>query len=167
MRGIVPSRDAALPAGPIDVLLVCSTGGHLLQLTMLRAAWEGRAAVWVTFDKSDSRSLLEGETVVTAYGPTNRSVRNALRNLLLAIRLLPRLRPAIVISTGAGVAVPFAWLGRLLGARVVYVESLTRSDEPSLSLRLIAPVAHRVYVQWPELAAAVRRARHAGNVVGT
>jgi len=161
------AKQGSLPAGPVDVLLVCSTGGHLLQLTMLRAAWEGRTAVWVTFDKSDSRSLLDGETVVTAYGPTNRSAMNALRNLGLALRLLPRLRPALVISTGAGVVVPFAWLGRLLGARIVYVESLTRSEEPSLSLRLIAPVVHRVYVQWPELAPAVRRARYVGNVVGS
>ena len=46
---------------------------------------------------------------------------------------------------------PFAWIGRLFGARVVYVESVTRIDSPSLSCRLIRPVASRTYVQWPEL----------------
>ena len=34
--------------------------------------------VWVSFDKSDVRSLLAGEDVVTAFGPTNRSLRNLL-----------------------------------------------------------------------------------------
>ena len=50
------------------------------------------------------------------------------------------MRPAVIVTTGAGVAVPFAWIGRLLGARVVYVESLTRIEAPSLSYRLIRPV---------------------------
>ena len=146
------------------MLLVCSTGGHLLQLVALREAWEGHSHVWVTFDKSDARSLLAGERVVHAYGPTNRNVPNLLRNLALAWRVLRRVRPRTIVTTGAGLAVPFAWIGRLLGARVVYVESFTRIDEPSLSCRLIAPVAARIYAQWPELARALPRARYVGNV---
>jgi beta-1,4-N-acetylglucosaminyltransferase len=143
---------------------VCSTGGHLLQLTALSDAWEGRSRAWVTFDKSDARSLLRDETVYFAYGPTNRSIRNLLRNLLLATRLVATLRPRVVVTTGAGVAVPFAWIARVLGARIVYVESFTRIDGPSLSCRLIAPVAARIYAQWPELVEAYPRARYRGNV---
>ncbi len=149
---------------PIDVLLVCSTGGHLLQLVALREAWDGRSRAWVTFDKSDARSLLQGEFVYHAHGPTNRNIPNLLRNLLLAPRIVGRLRPRVVITTGAGVAVPFAWIARLRGAKIVYVESFTRIDHPSLSCRLIAPVANRIYAQWPELADAYPRARFVGNV---
>jgi UDP-N-acetylglucosamine:LPS N-acetylglucosamine transferase len=148
----------------VDVLLVCSTGGHLLQLVALSEAWEDRTRVWVTFDKSDARSLLEGEAVAYAYGPTNRNIPNFLRNVRLARRLVRDLRPKVVVTTGAGVAVPFAWIARLRGAKVVYVESFTRIDEPSLSCRLIAPVAARIYAQWPELAASYGRARYRGNV---
>jgi beta-1,4-N-acetylglucosaminyltransferase len=148
----------------VDVLLVCSSGGHLLQLNALRAAWEDVSRSWVSFDKSDVRSLLRDERVYYAYGPTNRSVRNLVRNLLLAWSVVARTRPTVLITTGAGVAVPFAWIARLRGARVVYVESVTRIDSPSLSCRLIAPVATRVYAQWPELAAAYGRARYAGSV---
>jgi UDP-N-acetylglucosamine:LPS N-acetylglucosamine transferase len=71
-----------------------------------------------------------------------------------------------MVTTGAGVAVPFAWVARLHGTKVVYVESLTRIDRASLSCRLIKPVADRVYVQWPELAAALPGSRYVGNVVG-
>jgi beta-1,4-N-acetylglucosaminyltransferase len=152
------------------VLLVCSTGGHLLQLVALRGAWGDFSRIWVTFDKSDARSLLADEHVVYAHGPTNRNfgvlaVTNLLRNLLGAVRLLRVVRPRVVLTTGAGVAVPFAWVGRLLGARVVYVESLTRIEQPSLSLRIIAPVANRIYAQWPELQEAVPKARYVGSVV--
>jgi UDP-N-acetylglucosamine:LPS N-acetylglucosamine transferase len=148
-----------------ELLLVCSTGGHLLQLVALREAWDGFSRVWVTFDRGDSRSLLADEEVVLAHGPTNRNVPNLLRNLALAWRVVRRERPRVVLTTGAGVAVPFAWIGRLFGARVVYVESVTRIEGPSLSLRLIRPVASRLYVQWPELLEAVPRAKYAGSVL--
>ena len=55
---------------------------------------------------------------------------------------------------------------RLRGIPVVYVESLARAERPSLSCRLVAPVADRVYVQWPELLSALPRARYAGTVFG-
>lgn len=148
----------------VDVLLVCSTGGHLLQLHALRAAWAGTRHAWITFDKSDARSLLENERVLFAFGPTNRNVGNLARNLKLAFRLVRQLRPRVVVTTGAGVAVPFCWLGRIFGAKIVYVESLSRIEAPSLSCRLIAPVATRVYAQWPELAEAYGRARYVGSV---
>ncbi len=147
-----------------NLLLVCSTGGHLVQLVALRDSWEGFSRAWVTFDKSDARSLLEHERVYFAYGPTNRSIKNLLRNLLMAWRVVREVRPAVLITTGAGLAVPFAWVARLRGAKVVYVESLARIDGPSLSYRLIAPIAHRRYVQWPELARVLPRSRFVGNV---
>jgi beta-1,4-N-acetylglucosaminyltransferase len=150
-----------------DLLLVCSTGGHLLQLVALRESWEGFNRTWVTFDKSDARSLLDGEAVVFAHGPTNRSVRNLLRNLRVAWRLIRATRPKAVVTTGAGVAVPFAWVGWLHGAKIVYVESLARIDGPSLTHRLVAPIAARRYVQWPELAESLPRTRFAGNVFST
>lgn len=151
---------------PVDVLLVCNSGGHLLQLHSLRGAWKDRSHVWVSSDKSDARSLLAGERVYFGYSPTARNLPNLLRNTLLAGRLVVRLRPRVIVTTGAGMAVPFCWIGRLFGARVAYIESFARVEAPSLSLRAIAPIADRVYVQWPELLAAIPRARFAGSVFG-
>lgn len=153
-------RDAG---GRTDLLLVCSCGGHLLTLWSLQPAWEGFSRVWVTFDKSDSRSLLEKERVVFAHGPTNRNLKNTLRNLVVAWRTIRAVRPKVVLTTGAGVAVPFSWMGRLHGARVVFVESISRIDDLSLSCRLVKPICDRVYVQWPELVGASRGLRYAGQ----
>jgi beta-1,4-N-acetylglucosaminyltransferase len=147
-----------------DLLLVCSTGGHLVQLVALREAWEPFTRTWVTFDKSDAQSLLRAERVRFAHGPTNRNIKNLLRNLVLAWRVVGEVRPKLMLTTGAGVAVPFAWIARLRGAKVVYVESLARIDGPSLSYRLIAPVATRRYVQWRELANLLPHSRFVGNV---
>ena len=155
--------EAQRSEGSVDVLAVCSTGGHLLQLASLRPAWSHLTSAWVTFDKSDARSILAGERVLYAHGPTNRNIPNLLRNLLLAWRVVRRLRPRVIVSTGAGVAVPFAWIGRLHGAAVVYVESFTRIERPSLTFRLLRPVTTRAYAQWPELAERTG-ARYAGNL---
>jgi UDP-N-acetylglucosamine:LPS N-acetylglucosamine transferase len=133
-------------------------------MVALEGAWGQYSHVWVTFDKSDSRSLLRDEQVVWAYSPTNRNVKNLLRNLGLAWKTLRAVRPRVLLTTGAGVAVPFAWLARLRGVRVVYVESFTRIEGPSLTGRLVAPIAHWCYVQWPELARVVSKASYAGNV---
>jgi beta-1,4-N-acetylglucosaminyltransferase len=153
---------------PVDVLLVCSSGGHLLQLWSLRPAWEGYARAWVvaSHEGSDVTSLLEGEKYAFCYSPTTRSLRNLVRNTVLAWRLLGRLRPSVVVTTGAAIAVPFAWVARARGIRTVYVESLARSERPSLSCRLVSPAVDRLYVQWPQLARTLPGARYAGTIFG-
>jgi beta-1,4-N-acetylglucosaminyltransferase len=158
-----------------DIVLACSSGGHLFQMLALRDAWDGYSRIWVTDDASDTRSLLRDERVVYAFGPTHRDLRNGphriaiawIRNTLLGIRLVRSLRPRVILTTGAGTTVPFAWVGRLLGCKVVYVESVTRVHTPSLSCRLIRPIAHRIYVQWPELVERIPRARYVGSVLAS
>ncbi len=145
------------------VLLVCSPGGHLQQMLALKPAWESFDTSWVTLAGSDVEHILRNQDVVLAHGPTNRSLRKLARNVLLAARVLLRERPDAILSTGAAIAVPFFLLGRIVGARLVYVESLTRTEGLSLSGRLVAPLAHEQFVQWP---GAVRgRARYVGSIL--
>jgi beta-1,4-N-acetylglucosaminyltransferase len=152
-----PRRSARL-----GCLLVASSGGHLFQLLQLRDGWPREQRHWVTFDTPDARSLLAGEEITFAAHPTNRNLPNLLRNLVLAARLLWRVRPRAVVTTGAGVAVPFCWVGRLAGARIVYIESLARVDGPSLTGRLVRPVAHEFFVQWPARRPWFRKAQYRG-----
>jgi len=152
------------PAQRVELFLVCSAGGHLQQLVLLREAWRDRSRLWITDDALDTRSMLTGEAVAFGDPPSSRSFRSLVRNTFRAGRLLARHRPAIVLTTGAAIAFPYVWLGRLFGAEVIYVESVTRIDSPSTTLRLVRPAASRVYVQWPELAERVRGARYEGTV---
>ena len=156
---MVPDDEA------VDVIVVCSAGGHLFDACAISDAWSDRTRAWVSFDKPDVRSRLSTERVYFGHGPTNRHVPNLLRNLVRAWRLLGRTRPRVLVTTGAGIGVPFAWVARLRGAQVIYVECAGRIDRPSLSGRLIAPVAHALYAQWPELAERWPKARYEGNVL--
>jgi beta-1,4-N-acetylglucosaminyltransferase len=140
----------------LRALLVCSPGGHLQQMLALEPAWRGADVTWVTLRSRDVEHLLAAGEVVYGRGPTNRSIFNFLRNLPLAWRTIRAVRPDAILSTGAGLAVPFFLIGRLLGCRLVYVESMTRTETISTSGRLVYPLAHQFFVQWP---GAVRRRR--------
>ena len=145
------------------MLLVCSPGGHLAQLYRLQPWWSRYDRVWVTADREDARSLLDGETVVPAHFPTTRNLLNLVRNFFLARRTLRRYRPDVVVSTGAGVAFPFFLLGRLFRARTVYLEVYDRIDSRTLTGRLCYPLSSLFLLQWEEQ----QRLYPRGFVVGT
>jgi UDP-N-acetylglucosamine:LPS N-acetylglucosamine transferase len=144
---MIPDAGKPLPSSG-RILLVASSGGHLIQLQALRPWWKGHDRLWVSFDTPDVRSALVDERLVTAHHPTTRNLRNLLRNLLLAFRVLRSERPDVVISTGAGVAVPFFWLARLMGIGTVYLEVFDRIESPTLTGLLCYPVADAFLVQW-------------------
>lgn len=143
-----PVDDATVPS--IRVLMVCSSGGHLAQLMTLRPWWSQRDVCWVTFPTEDGKSLLAGQRAVYAYHPTTRNVKNLLRNFGLAVAVLRRERPDVIVTTGAGVALPFFVLGKLAGIPTVYIEVFDRIDHPTLTARLCKPFTSRMLVQWDE-----------------
>ena len=149
------------PDAPI--CLVSSPGGHFMQLYSLGDVWRTERRLWVTLPAADTQVLLKDESVCLACGPTNRNIPNLLRNLRLAFSVLRKERPKAVISTGAGVSVPFVWAARLLGIRTVFIEDLTRVSRLSLSGKLVYRIADVFLVQWPELAARYRRAQYRGR----
>ncbi len=142
------------------VLLVCSDGGHLAQLHRLQPWWSQHDRTWMTFRKPHATSLLEGERVVWAHHPTTRNVGNLLRNVVLGWRVLRRERPTVVVSDGAGVALPVFVLAWLLRIPRVYIEVYDRIDSRTLTGRLCRPFSSLFLVQWPE-----QQALYRGSVV--
>jgi UDP-N-acetylglucosamine:LPS N-acetylglucosamine transferase len=142
--------DRVGPQKADHIMLVGSSGGHLAQLFALRPWWSERERTWVTFETPDAVSLLDGEDVIYAHYPTTRNIRNLVRNAFLARRLLRQLRPDVVISTGAGVAVPFFALAHRMGIPTVYVEVYDRIETPTLTARLCRPFTSKMLVQWEE-----------------
>ena len=148
------------------LLLIASSGGHIYEMFCLREFWKDKERYWVSFGTADARYLLREERVVYwAAHPTVRNVPNLLRNLVLAFRLLLRHRPAMILTTGSGVAAPFLWLAWVLRIPTVFVESITRITELSLTARMVKPFTSRFLVQWPELAERVPGAEYHGRIV--
>ena len=149
----------------MKLCLVCSSGGHLLELYQLKSAWSQYDRFWVTFDFKDTKYLLKDEKFYKAFSPTNRNIINLILNFFLAIRVLLKEKPDVIISTGAAVCVPFFYLGRLLGIRTIYIESFSRVTELSLSGKLVYPITTEFIVQWNELTKKYPRARFKGQII--
>lgn len=134
------------------VCIPTSSGGHLTHMRMLMPVLDKAAdRFWVTFDKEDANTALEGERVYHCFFPTNRNVRNTVRNTLLAARVLREERPDLIVSSGAAIAVPFFLVGKLMGAKTVYIEVFDRVDAPTLTGRLVRRFTDLFVVQWPEM----------------
>lgn len=137
------------------ICLVGSSGGHLTHLYMLKPTWENSDRFWVTFDKIDANSILKDERVYHCYFPTNRNIKNLIKNTFLARKILRKEKPDIIISSGAAVAVPFFWLGKLRRSKNrtknIYIEVFDRIDKPTLTGRLVKPVTDKFIVQWDEM----------------
>ena len=157
---------ARAPEARDRLLLVGSSGGHLAQLIALQPWWSKGPRAWVTFDTPDAKSLLRDESRVTwAYRPTTRSLRNLLRNAYLAVRVVRGFRPTVVVSTGAGVALPFFVVARMYRIRTVYIEVFDRIDGPTLTGRLCRPFTDLMLVQWPEQTVLYRDAIEIGRLL--
>ena len=148
----------------MKVCLVGSSGGHLTHLYMLKPFWKDKDHFWVTFDKTDAKSILKEERFYPCYYPTNRNVKNTIKNTILAFKILRKEKPDLIISSGAAVAVPFFWLGKLFGAKTVYIEIFDRIDKPTLTGKLVYPVTDKFIVQWEELKKVYPKAINLGGI---
>jgi UDP-N-acetylglucosamine:LPS N-acetylglucosamine transferase len=147
------------------VLIVCSSGGHLTQALALKSWWGDHERSWVTLPTEDARSRLVGEQVIEAHYPTVRNFPNLIKNFALARRVLRTVRPDLIFSTGAAIALPFFVQARSFGARTVFLEPVDRIASPSLSGRLVYPFTDSFLVQWDTLASAYPGARDVGVIL--
>ena len=148
----------------IKICFVGSSGGHLAHLYMLKTFWENKNRFWVTFDKEDARSLLEGEKIYPLYFPSNRSIKALLINTWRALKILPKEKPDLIITSGAAGAVPFFWIGKLMGAKTIYIEVFDRIDAPTISGKLCYPVTDKFIVEWEEMKKVYPKAINLGSI---
>lgn len=148
----------------LKVCLVVSSGGHLTHLYMLKPFWKNKNRFWVTFDKEDAKSLLENEKVYPCYYPTNRSIKALIKNLKVAYKVLKKEKPDLIISSGAAVAVPFFYIGKIMGAKLIYIEVFDRLDKPTMTGRMVYPITDKFIVQWEEQRKVYKKAINLGSI---
>ena len=155
----LPGQTARSPR--LRLCLAASGGGHLRQLLDLKAVWSPHDYTFVTEDTALGRSLGEEHPVrfVPHYGwgqarlgAPFRMARAAFANFFQSAALMLRLRPHVVISTGAGAVFFTVLWARLLGARVVVIELFARFEHASLFGRMSVPFAQHFVVQSEQLA---------------
>lgn len=148
----------------MKVCLVGSSGGHLNFLYQLKPFWQDKDRFWVTFDKEDSRSLLQGETVYPAYYPSNRSLKALIINTHRARKILKKEQPDLIISAGAAPAVPFFYIGKRKKIKLIFIEPYDRIDKGSLTGRLCYKKADVFIVQWEQMKEVFPKAVYLGSI---
>ena len=135
------------------VLAISSGGGHWVQLLRLRPAFEDCRVVFATV-KEGYRDDLDGNAEFRIIPDSNRWKKVALfRSAFGILILLLRERPDVIVSTGAAPGYFAIRLGKLLGARTVWVDSIANAEVLSLSGAKIGHYADLWLTQWPHLAA--------------
>jgi beta-1,4-N-acetylglucosaminyltransferase len=131
------------------VLLVCSVGGHLTEAMQLAPLLQAHRVSLVVNDKVALPDFPFENVYHICHA--ERDLRVAY-NIVEAARIMAFERPDVIVSTGAGLAVPFALLARVTRqSRFLFVESAAAVTHPTLTGRIVCPLADRFFYQWPQL----------------
>jgi beta-1,4-N-acetylglucosaminyltransferase len=130
--------------------LVCTRGGHLTEIFQLLDAFKGHEIFFVTPHSVQDRQL---EAIAPVYysEDINAHLLPFISLFKMAFQILQRERPAVILSTGPEIALPFYFWGRLMGMKTIYIESWCRVDNLSITGRLVYPWVDEFWVQWPQL----------------
>jgi len=135
------------------------------QLLKVCKSWKGYEAFCVT-TTGVVQEKLQKYGKVYVVGECNRQhLLKVVAVLMRCINIILRERPDVVISTGAAVGCIMCFLSKLLGAKVVWIDSITNVERISLSGRMVRHIADLCLVQWPELAKQYRNVEYVGAVI--
>ena len=149
----------------LRICLAASAGGHISQLLKLAASWNGYETFCVTTTEVVRNKLSKlGEVYVVGECNRQHPIR-VITVLLRCLRIVFKERPDVVISTGAAAGCMLCFLGKMFGAKVVWIDSITNVERISLSGRMVRYIADLFLVQWPELAGRYKRIEFVGTVV--
>lgn len=133
------------------LLAVASKGGHWEQMCLLSAAFEDADVTYVTTDKRlPIRAGFERYVEVKDYNQ-DQPIKVAL-GFFEMFRVVRRIRPKMIISTGAAPGLVAMVCGRLFGSKTIWIDSIANTRKLSLSGRLAKKICHTVISQWPKVA---------------
>jgi len=145
------------------ILAIASGGGHWQQLMQMRQALEDHDVLYVTTMAGLPEEFAAAPARIVPDCNRNERLKT-LRSAFALLWIVLRFRPQVVISTGALPGVIALALGRLAGARTIWVDSIANAEEMSMSGRLARRFAHLWMSQW-EHVAAESGAVYAGSVL--
>ena len=149
----------------MKICIAVSAGGHLTEIMSLEKLFKKYDHFFITFKRQDSLELSVRERVYFVEDPRRSPIR-LLKNIFQSLFILLKERPSIIISTGAGVAVPACYLGKLFfNSKILFIESFCRINKPSFSGKIVYPIANLFIIQWKGLSKFYPRAVYGGLMI--
>lgn len=147
------------------ICLAASGGGHLTELLQLSDSWRNYDTFFVT-TVPVVQSELKGTGNVYVVGECNRQhLGRVFLVLLRCIKIIAKEKPDVVISTGAAAGCIICFLAKIIGAKIIWIDSITNVEKLSLSGRMVRYIADLFLVQWPELLSKYRKVEFAGTLI--
>ena len=136
------------------IIYLSSPGGHLVQLLKIAKYVNEKDIIFIINDRPGGRQedfdpIMKNKTYIITHA--ERKSWKQIINFIEAFYYILKFRPRVFLSTGASPAVPFSLVSKLIGTKVIFVESLSRVNRPSLTGRIMYKIADEFYIQWPNL----------------
>lgn len=139
------------------VLFISSTGGHLDELMQLKPMFDKYDHYIVTEKTKSNLSLKEKfpkKLSLLVYGTKKNKLLYPfilLINSFLSLFIYIKFRPQFIVTTGAHTAGPMCCIGKLLGSKIIFIETFANSKTKSVTGNLIYKFADLFIVQWEEM----------------
>lgn len=144
------------------VLALSSPGGHWVQLCRLIPAFKASDVVYAcTYSKASELSDDDNYYVI---GDISRDSLQRIFSVISGIvKILKKEKPTVIITTGALPGLITISLGRLLGIKTIWLDSIANSEKISMSGKIASYLAHNCFTQWENLSA--KRIKYIGRVI--
>lgn len=149
----------------LKICLAASNGGHLTQLLKLWPSWQRYEIIYVTTSSNVAVMLNKAGRIYTVADCNRQHLLKLVKSFFGCAKIAFSERPDIVISTGAAPGLLMCVWGKITGARVVWIDSITNTQRLSLSGRLVRPFADLLLTQWQEVADRYKKAEYAGQII--
>jgi UDP-N-acetylglucosamine:LPS N-acetylglucosamine transferase len=149
----------------MNICIAASAGGHFTQLLAISEAWSGRKHFFITTNAVVAKKFEQEAPVYVVKNADRRSPAGVFRMLMRCISIFYRERPTVILSSGAAVGCIMSVLGKLHGAKIIWIDSIANIDRLSLSGRIVRPLADVFLVQWPDLAEKNKGTTYIGSVI--
>lgn len=123
----------------------------MVQARQLAGVYEKYNSFYFTFSGAVARELAKTARVCTIPNIVRNNPISWIVGVILSACIAIRERPDVVITTGAGVVVFLCVFAKLLGAKLIFIESMAKIEKPTLTARFLYPFANLFIVQWPGL----------------
>lgn len=143
-------------------MLVASAGGHWIELSRVAAAFAEYDCLFVSTSLG-LNSPLDATPVLNVSDGSRDSWAQLFATARDIWPIVRRFRPDYVVSTGAAPGAIALFMGKLLGARTIWLDSIANSEELSLSGKAVARIADLTLTQWQHLAGG--KIQYAGKVL--
>ena len=145
---------------------IASSGGHWEELMCLKPIAQEHDTFYVTEEGGQARdSSLEHVYLLPQINRRQKDFPwRFLKLMVSAWKIMHREKPEFLVTTGALISFPFCLYGKLMGTKVIYIESFARVNDRSLTGRLVYPIADLFLVQWESLLELYPKAKYVGGI---